>query len=566
MIGERLSETEVSTTMFQYARAYIGHPPHVYRKIFGLGVATETFLVQHPHAFGKWLARKHWPPISHTIVSAIAERLVFSAPGEISPVRVLQTGVPVLQAMAAVAQVEPFFGRVPRSFEQIYHWCGRSGLDDSRAFVLALVGLEAAITARRRQRDKLATEQTAYSMRVLKRLAGSDPDSQALLPAPIADAQDRLAEEDRKIDSVLSCVVGNWPNAGLTDAMADVVFDMLRPESVELGSRLSEKAAAKPGIDRLRQRIVTEVFSLIGLQDSDDFASSRYLVPDTLPQSCTFAAAHFAVLQMKAGKSLGQQTAVKVGALVARAQAIILAPYAAARGFHYYTAISHEAAALLFAFAMVSEGARLGDDMERLLGHVLDAAEILLRADRAPNPNFPMVDEIARLCVRYMEQSSAQDRRRAWRADASLPVYARALAMWSSGATVDSGEQAASELFLESSRQRYERTPLREIHRATVLLDMGFARAVEEGADSRRTLVKTLWDAATQSWDSKFHDYAKSVVSALEASRAGDEMARGYFLNEQWWQSSLWATYLRTHPAHALLASAGGSAGGPGPV
>src|SRR5665213_1743251 len=170
-ISENLKKRELDVQVFQYARHYIERQPSPYRKVFGFGAATESLITLYPRAFGQWLACAPWGPVSHTVLSYVADRLIFTDPSDVFPARLVASHIPLLQAMVGTAQVMTFFNKAPRSFVDTYEWCRSIGASEGVSYLIALPGLGPPIHDRRVASNKAVQVEQKFCAAALNRFA-----------------------------------------------------------------------------------------------------------------------------------------------------------------------------------------------------------------------------------------------------------------------------------------------------------------------------------------------------------------------------------------------------------
>lgn len=450
--------------------------------------------------------------------------------------------------MVANARVSTVLDRIPSDFQSSYDWFLGTGVDKARAFLLALPSIEILAREKLKAEDVLDKLAQRHSAAVLRRFSDRSvyADAADLSTGPdIHQAEARAAQREQELLGAIDVAAKAWPPDGLSREGVALVFDLMRPDRVDLSSRLSEAAEPGFGVGRLRDFILNHIFVLLGIDDPVSAMTVRpYYPPAELPRYCYWAALHFVKREEGRPRGVGRSTGIAIQPLLDQCKSVLHTPYAAARGLPVSTADARLTAVLLFAFAVVSQATDQGHDMEYVLKEALNEVERLLATERGAVMDWLAADELVRTGVAFMSGDIKVDRRTAWMFDGDLPPYPRTLSAWSSSVLVDANRSLAAELFRLVGGQE-DQDSLRVAMQATILLDRGFTTAMRDASEGRKTMIGVLWNAIWPNWEAKIQAYGQGVYLAMEAALGGDAVARSYFFTERWWKTSLWADYLR---------------------
>ena len=569
---DALAETALLPQHIWFARNALMRPRVSRHRVWGLQFIMDICLRYRPRSFGHWIQARQYPVFGDVALSLCARRLTFATTGGDMRTQVLQTGVPVLQAMVAASLVDDHPWSPPAcSFEDACFFLERAGVPASRAFVLALASAKTTVQARTHARDReMQAEHVVRQAQVSKaensHLPASGPSevARAEMAASILElrsARSQRDEAERQVDALIREMALRWPhqangqefsNPLISRSLADEVAGEDSAGEDSPSKKKSNESLAKQDLlhflraafpfnfaevatsiashlmpsragQWLLEEVMEQLSQLLALRHPQD-AFEAHFDPNLqdFATLCEWASRAYWLYYQQDAKGPGYRTSLALSALIKASDAALDAPHAAYRWMQrYQTALRRRLCAVCFAL-VVAQGhseaqARDGASLMKI---ALKQAQNALRFDRDDVDAGGWTWRLAILSVKLMTDGKAPDLRRQWCRDAAMPMFVKCICIWSDPQSVEMDTDHAEQIFLASTRQSgWTFDPQQFIQRAVAMLDHAVASCAAAGgrlgARQRHDSGQQTGQSAVQSiravWPRVFGTWAGSV-------------------------------------------------------
>lgn len=533
---DALAETALLPHHIWFARNALMRPRLSRYGVWGLRFVMDICLHYRPRSFGHWAQARQYPVFGDVALSLVAQRLTFATAGGDMRAQVLQTGVPVLQAMVAASLVNDHPWSPPAClFEDACCLLERAGVPESRAFVLALASAKTTVQARAYARDREMQAEHAVRLAQASKAEnshlpalGTAEDARAEMAASILELRSARSQRDkavRQVDALMREMALRWPyqangpgfsNPPIGRSIADgaaskdsagedspsreesneslVEQDLLHflraafPFNfAEVATSIASHLLPSRAGQWLLEEVMEQLSQLLALRHPQD-AFEAHFAPNLqdFATLCEWASRAYWTYYKQDAKGPGYRTSLALAALIKASDAALDAPHAAYRWMQrYQTALRRRLCAVCFAL-VVAQGhseAQAGDGA-LLMKIALKQAQNALRFDRDDVDAGGWTWRLAMLSAKLMAYGKAPDLRREWCRDAAIPMFVKCICIWSDPQSVEMDTAHAEQIFLTSTRQS-GRTfdPQQFIQRAVAMLDhaVAFCAATEGG-------------------------------------------------------------------------------------
>lgn len=569
---DALAETALRPHHIGFARDALMRPRLSRYGLWGLRFVMDICLRYRPRSFGHWIQARQYPVFGDVALSLVAQRLTFATAGGDMRTQVLQTSVPVLQAMVAASLVNDHPWSPPAcSFEGACCLLERAGVQASRAFVLALASAKTAVQARAHARDREMQAEHAVRLALALKAENSElpasglaEEVRAKMAASILElrsARSHCDEAEQQVDVLMREMARRWPHQANGQELSNLPIGRSIAGSVEgkdfaggdlLGrGKASESPAEQDFLRFLRaafpfnfsevatsvasylmpgragqwllEEVMEELSQLLALRHPQDAFEAHF---DPRQQDfatlCEWVSRAYWLYYQQDAKGPGYRISLALSALIKASDAALDAPYAAYRWMQrYQTALKRRLCAVFFALIAAQEHnktqARAG---AALMNIALQQAQNALRFDRNDVDAGGWSWQLAMLSVKLMAYGKAPDFRPEWCRDAAMPMLVKCICIWSDPQSVEMDTDHAEQIFLASTRQSgWTFDPQQFIQRAVAMLDHAVASCaasgVRLGAHQDHDLGQHTGQSAVQSirsvWPRVFVTWAGAV-------------------------------------------------------
>ena len=546
-VGTRavLTAPRLARDVWLHARAYLDYPPMPRPRLFGLGLVTGALLAVHPRELGHWLAKGHRSAINATVLAYLADRLTFGEGADELHRRMLQTGLPLLQAMAAEALARGRWDAAPMPFAALVSFAHDIGLDPPRAFGLAIPSVQRVSARLHHARQRLSEVETRlfllaeYPEQAIGGGAHAT-DEMARLSAELGTLRDAREEAEQAADRLIVDIARAWPSGPSAKVQVEELARAFSSASAELAIRLAQELGPVPGTAELLAGVIDDMCRMLGLI-APRAAFAEPFRPDAQKFSTArgWTAKAISMRYATDPAGVGRRTGQLLEPLARAAAEILDAPHAAARRPQYGSALTRLACSILLA-TDVARGDTAVERKERarLMAEALEQAVGALRRDRADIDTGGWTDSLAAACVDLMRCGHAADHRPDWATDLRLPPFVRALAVWSEPDLVRADPARAEELFRQASDRASSHDADLAFSRALSLLDLALATGERNVADDVTRWALTLWPSVFRPWRALAGAKWSKIHLTLRDALARNSEARRRVLDDPSWAHS----------------------------
>jgi hypothetical protein len=532
---QMLQTRHLNAEVMQFAYAYLEHPRHPRPRLFGLSTVVESLAQYRPEVLGRWLTKSHSAALDHTVLTYLAERLIFASDDDPVHGHLLRSKNPVLQALVTQSFVTRHWGQIPKGFQPLFEMCRSAGISEQDAFILALPGATNATSPLHFARKTAAKAQEALAFNNLRAPAPSS-NSNADLGDKAKKASDELEVAELSAAQAIEDMAKCWPEGGLSPQGVTFLQLSTGLARSEIRFRLAEKLKRSPARTVLLENITDDLGKLLDVDHPASSVQHRvYEQPDDYIHTVHWCGRAMRLRSECESKGVGQRTSQFVGPLVAAGRAITDAPFAAARRPHYGAALSKRIAACIFALNQSHQDGIVSPDLAILAQHSLHEAEKALTADVSAIGDEALFDQLAVDAIGIMTMNNKFDRREAWAVDLTISKFARALAVWTSRPLVEARPGLAEALFLQVGRLDSSRHNVRAQNRACLLLDAGLANCSVDNRATQQEDIRRLWQSVYQTWPLEARENATLVFDALMDALAGGAKGKAFVLTDPNW-------------------------------
>lgn len=536
----------LNETVWRHAESYLAHPPLARPRLFGLDVVIETLLTTHPQALGEWLTQDHPTAINQTVLAYLATRLIFSDEPSTLHRQLLLTKRPILQAMAIASLASNHWNNRLMPFGVLVELSHDMGLSPLEAFALAIVSAKNTCLRRRQTRDRFADMDDRLRQIVkhpekapggISYATGEIERLTAMLPTlDAAKHQSELA-----VDQLILDIAQSWPSEGIT---SDLIIDLTHAfgaDAAELSTRLFQSLGAVPGAIALLDGVINDMSKMLGLNVTQTvFEESFRPSAEEFDTACQWTSLALSLRYTADQKGVGWRTSQLLAPMAKAASTVMDAPYAAVRWSQQYaSALTRQACSILLAIEVAcgsNEHERAA--RSRLMELALVQAMATLSRDRPDINTHGWTDRLASACTGCMRLGYAPDQRALWGSNLRLPVYVRALAVWSDPELIRSDPARAEALFLQGASRKNSHNDDRAISQALSLLDLALATGARHTADDITNLAISIWPRAYRSWQAIAGDRWSEFHHLLLDALVKEGNARQQILNDPQWVQS----------------------------
>jgi hypothetical protein len=477
---------------------------------YGLEFTAKIVLAICPKAVDAWIE-------THTDSSAVAVIGGAAASMQLQKVRVtvslLSSRTPALRSLAAVALVYPGIPDEPMlEFRNCWRALTGGGISEGDATWMMGLRLKESVHARYRAEQNL--ERGHARLRHLEKSPEAANGGAKYAAAEIRSLRHQITHENTRVgrltedlEATLSDLAAIWPSAGLsTDQMKNL--EPVFVDTPEIRYRLAEKLTHKYNRDILFKTNINQLKILIGLDQAPIDAFQEYFDHDEnrFAQIAHWTTLSVISLYTKDNRGVGKRTSDLVDKFVRTAEELFGQPFIAARKpAMWRSAAIRVALALRFVLLVVANAqAQPRTDVTKLRELAVEHSFILLGrvGSRLPSERafVSLTAEIVAMTNRLPDPDGERTK---WAYASVLPVFARALALWSSPALVEHHDDLARTLFYCVAEPPLSRT-CRDLQmsRMLTLLDTAIASAASAKKPHLIISVQNIWESIYAKWSS----------------------------------------------------------------